>query len=235
MPRNVRLLQILQHLRRARGAVRAGDLARETGVSLRSIYRDIDRLRAMGALIDGAAGYGYTLLEDPALPPMMFTPEEIEALVLGLRQVCETGDPALESAARNAGAKLQASLPANMQMPFRHAPLYAKSFRQGPEITVDMAALRKAVRAETVLEIRYRDAAGRPSIRRIWPLGIVYMDAAQVLAAWCELRGALRAFRIDRIGEITPLEKSFRPRRAALLREFFEQNKRDGRPSARES
>ena len=62
MARSDRLLQLMQCLR-------------TLGVSPRTIYRDIDALRRSGALIDGEAGYGYTLQEDPALPPMMFSVE----------------------------------------------------------------------------------------------------------------------------------------------------------------
>lgn len=227
MSRNTRLLQILQLLRVLPAPVKAGDLAQETGVSLRSIYRDINVLRAMGAIIDGAAGFGYTLVEDPAMPPMMFSPDEMEALVLGLREVRAVGDPVLAAAAENALGKLRASLPERLRQPFEHAGLYAKRFHARPEITVDMAALRRAIRTEMALDIRYGDAQGQETQRRIWPLGIVFMDTALVLAAWCELRGALRAFRIDRVREMRGCGKSFRPRRAPLLRQFFEQNKRD--------
>ena len=73
MAKSDRLLQLMQCLRTLPPPVKAQALSLELGVSLRTIYRDIDALRRSGALIDGEAGYGYTLQEDPALPPMLFS------------------------------------------------------------------------------------------------------------------------------------------------------------------
>ena len=91
--------------------VRAVQLADELNVSLRTVYRDIDALRGLGAVIDGEAGFGYTLIEDAALPPLGFENDELEALVLGLRDVAVIGDPALARAAQSALAKLTARVP----------------------------------------------------------------------------------------------------------------------------
>lgn len=77
----------MQTLRRLSPPVTAQSLASEMNVSLRTIYRDIDSLRGLGAVIDGEAGFGFTLVEDTALPPLGFEDDELEALVLGLRDV----------------------------------------------------------------------------------------------------------------------------------------------------
>lgn len=107
MSRTARLFQLMQTLRQSAPPVRAENLADEMGVSLRTIYRDIDELRALGALIDGEAGFGYTLIEDATLPPLGFDDEEIEALVLGLREVGQIGDHRLlmQQGARWRGSK----------------------------------------------------------------------------------------------------------------------------------
>lgn len=97
MARTERLFQLMMALRRLPAPVTAGDLARETGVSQRTLYRDIDTLRGLGAVIDGEAGFGYTLIEDAHMPPLNFADDEIEALVLGLREVAGIGDPALST------------------------------------------------------------------------------------------------------------------------------------------
>ena len=123
MARTNRLFQLMQALRNHRPPVTAALLAAETGVSERTLYRDIEALRGLGAVIDGTAGYGYALTEDPALPPMMFNDEEIEALVLGLRDVQAIGDPALAKAAGNALTKLQARLPSAQAHRLKHAVL----------------------------------------------------------------------------------------------------------------
>ncbi len=219
MSRSERLLQLMQLLRTLPQPVLARDLAAELGISKRSVYRDIDSLRVSGAVIDGEAGYGFTLVEDPALPPMMFSPDEMEALILGLREVNEVGDPVLASAAQNALSKLRACLPDRTRQLMEHSFLHAKRFSPRPVITIDMPALRQAMRDEIAVDIAYVDKFGATSERRVLPLAIIYMESALVLTAWCKLRDNFRAFRIDRISACTKSDESFRPRRVPLMRE----------------
>lgn len=226
MAKSDRLLQLMQCLRTLTPPVKAQALGDELGVSLRTIYRDIDSLRRSGALIDGEAGYGYTLQEDPALPPMMFSRDEMEALVLGLREVVQVADPVLAKAAENALSKLKASLPERMRAEFEHAVLYAKRFHCRPEISIDIEALRHATRNEQVIEIDYSDVEENRTRRTIQPLAIVFFDRSLVVLAWCELRTAYRSFRIDRIVEMTATERSFRPRRVPMLREYLDRLER---------
>jgi len=196
MSRTHRLLQLMQSLRRHTPPITAQALADDTGVSLRTLYRDIDALRGMGAIIDGTAGYGYALIEDAALPPMMFDDEEIEALVLGLRDVQAIADPALAEAAKNALAKIQARLPSQQAHRLKHAVLTATRFASKSQPTIDVRALRQATWDERSVQIGYCD-----------------------LIAWCHLRQDYRNFRLDRISSMTVTEASFRPRRIPMLRE----------------
>lgn len=201
--------------------VQANQLAEELHVSLRTIYRDIESLRASGAIIDGAAGFGYTLLEDTAMPPMLFNTDETEALVLGLREVIEVGDPVLANAAQNALAKLAASLPDRLSRQMQNSVLTAKRFHARPEISIDVAELRKATRDERAVHIHYADVNGTPTKRTIWPLSLVFMDHTLMLLAHCQLRQAFRAFRTDRIQRLEVTDQSFRPHRTSLLRDFL--------------
>lgn len=221
MSRSHRLMQLIHLFRTLPAPVRAHTLADETGVSLRSIYRDVETLRAMGAVIDGAAGFGYTLIDDPALPPMAFSQDEIEALVLGLREVRAVADPVLAAAAKSALGKLRASLPPTRRHQLEHASLHAKRFHQRPEISIDMAALRKCIREERVIFITYVDQSGSKTRRTIFPLGIVFFENTLVVSSWCQLRQDFRTFRLDRIQSFTETGKSYRPKRVPLLREMF--------------
>ncbi len=221
MSRSHRLMQLMQLFRTLPPPVRAQALADETGVSLRSVYRDIEALRGMGAVIDGAAGYGYTLIDDPALPPMSFSQDEIEALVLGLREVQAVADPVLAKAAQNALSKLRASLPSSQRHQLEHASLHAKRFHHRPEICIDVAAMRDAIRAERVVRINYADQAGAASTREIYPLGIVFFESTLVVSSFCLLRQDFRTFRLDRIKSFTETGQSFRPKRVPLLRELI--------------
>lgn len=223
MARADRLFRLLQALRMLPQPVTAARLAEETGVSERSLYRDIAALRAGGALIDGAAGVGYTLAEDPALPPQMFTRLEVEALVLGLAEVRQAGDPALAEAAKAAQAKIVATLPERVQRQALHAVQETYRFETRPPAPPHLALLREASWDEAELRITYRDKEGASTSRRVWPLSIVFLDRSLMLLAWCCLRQDFRRFDVSRIGRAERTGQSFRPRRVPLLRDFHKQ------------
>lgn len=212
---------MMQALRRMQTPVTASALAQEIQMSQRTIYRDIDALRGMGAVIDGEAGFGYTLIEDAALPPLGFEDDELEALVLGLRDVAVIGDPALASAAKSALAKIKARVPPRQAHRLQHAVLDAHRFGALPPVRIDMAALRAATWDEVSVKICYSDGQGARTERLVDPLGFVYLDQSNVLLAWCHLRMDFRTFRLDRILQLHRTNQSFRPRRVALLREHL--------------
>jgi predicted DNA-binding transcriptional regulator YafY len=221
LARSDRLFRLLQAMRTLPAPVTAARLAEETGVSQRSLYRDIDSLRAAGARIDGERGYGYRLTEDYALPPQTFSRDEIEAIVLGMAQVKHMGDPALARAAEAVLAKVAATLPDDREQHLFHA--ISQVYRpDAPEtLAPDIDLIRNACWHEQALAISYTDQAGRVSTREIWPLAIVYSERALTLLACCCLRKAFRMFRLERIGEPQRTGTSFRPKRAALLREYL--------------
>lgn len=221
MTRADRLFRLLDALRRLPAPVTAARLAEETDVSERTLYRDIAALRAGGALIDGAAGYGYTLTEDPAVPPQMFDRMELEALVLGLGWLHWQGDPALAAAAERVVAKVTATLPARKADEARHVALLSYAYEPKAEVPAHMAPLREAAWEERVVEIGYTDRDGARSQRRVWPLGIVYTDYEPWLLAWCCLRRDFRRFLVSRIDGVATTGESFRPRRVPLLREML--------------
>jgi predicted DNA-binding transcriptional regulator YafY len=223
MSRPDRLFRLLHALRSLPQPVTAARLAKETEVSERTLYRDIDTLRAGGALIDGAAGLGYTLTEDPALPPQMFTRLEVEALVLGLAEVRIAGDPALAKAAEAAMAKITASLPERVQRQAIHAVSQTYRFEKRPPAPAHLGVIREACWDERALDIRYRDMDDNATDRRIWPLSVVFLDRTLMVLAWCCLRQDFRRFHLQKMERIAIADESFRPRRVALLRAFLAQ------------
>jgi predicted DNA-binding transcriptional regulator YafY len=229
MSKSDRLFRLLHLLRTLPQPVTADRLASEAGVSPRTLYRDIDTLRAGGALIDGAPGYGYTLTEDPALPPQMFTRLEVEALALGLAEVRYAGDPALARAAEAALAKIVATLPERVQRQALHAVLQVYRFWPPPPVPDWIGLIREACWDERALDIAYADAEGRLTERRILPLSVVFLDDRRMLLAWCCLRQDFRRFMLDRISGVTATNESFRPRRVALLKEHLEILRTQGR------
>lgn len=208
MRRADRLFEIVQHLR-GRRLTTARQLAQWLEVSERTIYRDVADLAASGVPIDGEAGVGYRIRPGFDLPPMMFSFNEIEALVIGARVVESWGGPTLAQGARSALAKIAAALPADKRTALESSRLFAPGFFVDPLPGERLEQLRVALRERRVVAISYRDAQGRASTRELRPLGLFFWGDAWSLAAWCELRGDFRNFRLDRIGAIEMRETRF--------------------------
>lgn len=220
MSRAERLLQLMQVLRRHRFPVSGAVLAAELSISIRTLYRDIASLQAQGARIDGEPGMGYVLRPGFLLPPLMFSEEEIEALVLGARWVAERADSRLGDAAHNAIAKIAAVLPPEL----RH-DLDAQSLLIGPSESrsagdEELAQIRLAIRSERKILIHYRDLKNKESVRTIWPFALGFFDRIRVVVAWCELREDIRHFRTDRISSLALTPERYPRRRQALLKEW---------------
>lgn len=222
MSRSERLLDLLQVLRRHRRPVSGGVLADEIGVSIRTLYRDIASLQAQGAAIEGEPGVGYILKPGFLLPPLMFPPEEIEALVLGSRWVADRGDDPLRDAARNALARIAAVLPPELRDALDASALLVGPGVKIPVDSVDPALLRKAIRTERKLSLSYSDGAGVASERLVWPFALAFFDQVRVLLGWCELRQDFRSFRTDRIVHAQVLDARYPKRRQALLKQWRE-------------
>lgn len=220
MSRSERLLDLLQTLRRHRRPVSGKTLAVEMGVSLRTLYRDIASLQAQGATIEGEAGVGYVLRPGYTLPPLMFPPEEIEALVLGSRWVAKRADAPLRAAARSALARIAAVLPPGAREDLEESGLLVGPGTLAPPDLIEPALLRQAIRLERKLCISYGDAAGAMSDRTVWPIAFAFFDQARVLLAWCELRGDFRSFRTDRIRRAEMTDVRYPRRRQTLLKQW---------------
>lgn len=222
MSRSQRLLDLMQLLRRHRYPVTGAGLAAELGISLRTLYRDIATLQEQGAHIDGAPGLGYVLQPGFMLPPLMFSEDEIEALVLGSRWVAQRGDRRLGAAARDALAKIAAVLPPDLRDTLDASALLVGPGQ--PTVAEDggLALIRQAIRSEHKLEIRYRDVGGAESVRTIWPFALGYFDRARVVVAWCELRQTFRHFRADRMIALADCGQRYPRRRQTLLKTWRE-------------
>ena len=220
MSRAQRLLDLIQLLRGYRRPVSGAVLADALGISLRTLYRDIKTLNAQGAHIEGEPGIGYVLRPGFMLPPLMFSEEEIEAIVLGSRWVADRADSELSDAARSALAKIAVVLPVDLR-----TSLDASSLLIGPGQAiaagdVDLSLIRSAIRTERKLRITYSDGSGKASKRTVWPFALGFFDRVRVLVAWCELREGFRHFRTDRIGKVEVVDKRYPRRRQALLKEW---------------
>lgn len=228
MSRTERLLDLIQLLRRHRAPVSGPALADELGISIRTLYRDIATLQAQGADIQGEPGLGYVLRPGFTLPPLMFSADEIEALVLGSRWVARRAeDPRLGDAAANALSKITAVLPDELRDSVDGSNLLVGGGEVIPA-TVDLSAIRLAIREQKKLVIAYRNAGGTATERTIWPFAIGFFDRVRVVIGWCELRVDYRNFRLDRIDRMEVLPERYPRRRAVMLKEWRD---REGIPA----
>ena len=213
MARSERLLELIQALRRHRQPVSGAALAEELGVSLRTIYRDIQTLIGQG-------GVGFVLRPGFVLPPLMFSDEELEALVFGSRLLAQRADKPLADAARNAIAKIAAVLPGDLRDSIDSTGLLAGPGRRPPPDPVDIAGVRAAIRTERKLILDYTDPNGKQTRRTVWPIALGFFDRVRMLAAWCELRQDFRHFRTDRITSLRETSQRYPRRRRALMKEW---------------
>jgi len=231
LSRAARLLDLLQAFRRYKRPVSGATLAAELGVSLRTIYRDIDALKAQGAAIDGEAGVGFVLKPGFMLPPLMFSEDEIEALVLGSRWVAGQADQPLGAAALNALAKIAAVLPDDLKAGLDESTLLIVPRERLTAGESELPLIRDAIRGNRKLTISYADVNGAASRRTIWPIALAFFDRARMIVAWCELRNDFRHFRADRIVSLTLEPMRYPQRRATLMKQW--QAREDSHLSAR--
>ncbi|HUR43465.1 MAG TPA: YafY family protein [Aestuariivirga sp.] len=227
MRRAERLLQLIQILRRHRRPVTGDVIARELEISLRTVYRDIAALIADRVPIRGEAGVGYVLGEGFDLPPLMFTPDELEAVMLGLRWVARRGDTDLSRAAQDTVAKIGSVLPDKLRPFLFDAALLVPPHSRLTEDRVNVALLRSAIREGRKVSIFYRSEDSRETERTVWPIAVAYFDAQRLIIGWCELRQAFRSFRTDRILTMSVLDEKYQARRKVLLKQWQEETARE--------
>lgn len=223
MDKTERLFAIMDALRRHRRPVTAAALAEEQGVSVRTLYRDVQTLIGLGAPIDGEAGVGYMLRPGFFLPPLMFSAEELEALVLGARWVEAQPDAGLGDAARNALGKIATASPDDLRDRIKDTGLWPVQVRGPGDPQPVLGLVRAAMRNERALRISYTDESSQTTERDIWPVQLGYYEGKQIVAAWCCVREAFRHFRTDRIVRAAETETRYGRRRVHLAREWREE------------
>jgi predicted DNA-binding transcriptional regulator YafY len=196
-----RLFQIVQRLRGGR-LVTALQLSEALGVSERTIYRDIADLSASGVPIEGERGVGYVMRKGFELPPLMFTSEEIVALVVGARLLQAFGGTELVQASQEALVKIEAVLPEPARRRAAAVPIQAYALATGEAVRRRIDALGAAIEEERCVTLVYHDGDGLESTRSVRPLGLLLWEHVWTLSAWCELREDFRLFRVDRIASV---------------------------------
>ncbi|MHA6205677.1 helix-turn-helix transcriptional regulator [Dyella soli] len=205
MRRADRLFLIIHALRGRRTALQARQLAGTLGVSLRTVYRDVADLQLSGVPIEGEAGVGYLLRKGSDIPPLMFTADELESLVVGTRFVRAFAGQKLAESAQAALLKIEAVLPPELRERAGRTRIYAPIWRDQSksDLAAQIDRLNAAITDHQVLRLDYSDEAGRASTREVEPLCLAFWGGAWTLGTWCRLRVGFRNFRPDRIASCT--------------------------------
>lgn len=219
MRRADRLFDIIQILRNGK-LHRAQDIADRLGVSVRTIYRDMDTLVASGIPVEGERGTGYVVREAITLPPLTLSSEELEALNLGVAIVSEAADPDLKRAALSLADKIDAGLPSETIAEADAWKFAVYPFADAARGFSHMATLRAAIKTRQKLHLGYRRADANLTQRIIRPLHMECWGRIWTLTAWCELRSDFRVFRVDLIEEAVALPELFVDEPGKTLSDF---------------
>jgi len=223
MRRADRLFQIVQYLRGGR-LVTAAMLGEWLEVSERTIYRDIADLQSTGVPIDGEAGVGYVLRSGYDLPPLMFTRDEVVALVAGIRMVKSWGGIGMARAAAEALVKIELVLPETERERVSRGTVFAPPMELADDVRALIDRIEQAIEACDILRFAYADQHGATSERSVHPLGLWFWGKVWTLLAWCETREDFRMFRLDRTSGLAVTGERFRPAAerslAACLRRY---------------
>jgi len=209
----------MQALRRHRRTVSGRALAQELGVSLRTIRRDVATLQHMGADIDGEPGVGYILRPGFLLPPLSFTAEEIQALVIGAQWVSRQTDDALALAVTNALAKIDAVLPPDMRAALQDDTIYVGHPLKS-EAPLDLSDIRRALREQRKLRITLSLEHAPADEQVVWPIMLGLINGKRFIAAWCELDSQFRVIGMDDIATTEVLAERYTSNRRQLVKEW---------------
>lgn len=220
MRRADRLFQIVQHLR-ARRLTTAAQLSEWLSVSQRTVYRDIRDLSISGVPVQGEAGVGYRIDRSYDLTPLMFTSDEVEAVVVGLRMAEAFAGPSLRSAARMALDKVALALPQQRRVEIEQTQLYAPTFHLDPAMGERVEMVRQSIAARRKLDVSYRDKKDQATRRVLRPLGLYFWGTGWSLAAWCESRKDFRSFWLHKMSSCSALEATFDTEPGKSLAEFL--------------
>jgi predicted DNA-binding transcriptional regulator YafY len=220
MRRADRLFRIVRILRGGRLQT-ARTLARKLEVSERTIYRDVSDLQTSGMPIEGEAGVGYTLRRDLDLPPLMFTRDELTALVLGARLVRAWGGAASMAAADHALQRIEAVLPPELRERLDSILMYAPGVQMTPLLRERLDLLHEACIDRHALAFGYTREDGQTTRREARPLALYFWTGVWTLATWCELRKDFRMFRIDRMQDVIVLPREFVQKKGQRLEDYL--------------
>ena len=224
-----RLFQLVTLLQGRRMAITAQVMAKSLGVSLRTVYRDIEGLALSGVMIDGDPGVGYLLRHQSHVPPLMFSADEVLAILVGSQMAQAFTDPQLALSAQKAEQKIRAVLPSILHQRADQSPYRIPILAKNQTLRERHGLIRVACEKQLKMQVLYADETGCSTQRTVWPLGIVGLHGKWLLLAWCELRQNYRTFRFDRIQTLAIVTEPFKTSATVCMDHYFVQLLKDHR------
>jgi predicted DNA-binding transcriptional regulator YafY len=179
-------------------------MAQDLGVSVRTIYRDMETLAASGVPVEGARGYGYTARAAITLPPLNLTQAELDALHLALATLGAADLPEQAQAAQSLSAKIEAVLPQETgpaPAPFGFA---TDAFAEAAKGFAHMPKIRAAIRARQRLRLTIENKT-----HDLRPLKLDYWGRVWTCRAWSETTNSFLSFPLEQITTLTALPGLF--------------------------
>lgn len=223
MNRIDRLFGILTLLQ-SRKYVTAEQLAEKFSISVRTVYRDIKALGEQGIPVSFEQPKGYFVVPGYFLPPVSFSSEEANALLLMESIVYGFADKSIQKHYTNALTKVKAvlrgrqkekleSLSSNIRLQL--PPCFQNNFEY-------LSVLQNAISAKTILQIDYTNNQQESSRRQIEPIGLVFYALNWHLIGWCHMRQEYRDFRVSRIVQLKNTDLPFRKTNHMALNDYMQ-------------
>ncbi len=223
MNRIDRLFGILTLLQ-SKKYVTAEQLAQKFNISVRTVYRDIKALGEQGVPVSFEPPKGYFLVAGYFLPPVSFSSEEANALLLMESIVYGFSDKSIQTHYSNALHKIKAvlrgrqkekleSLSSNIRLQL--PPCFQNNYKH-------LSILQNAISAKTILEIVYTNNQQQTGWRQVEPIGLVFYALNWHLIAWCHKRHEYRDFRVSRIAELKSTDLPFRKMEHMALNDYMQ-------------
>jgi len=193
----------------------ASALAERLGVTVRTVRRDVERLRDLGYRIDSAPGVlgGYRLEAGASMPPLLLSDDEAVTIAIGLRMAATGRLRRGAESALSALAKLEQVLPAPLRRRVKALAPTVQRNGDGTEVSAEVLTdLALACRDRERVRLTYLPSSGDPEPRRVEPYTLVPVGPDWYLVCWDLDRADWRTFRVDRLTAVESLRVGCSPR-----------------------
>ena len=219
LPRLISVLTLLK----SRRVLTATELSEKFGVSIRTIYRDVQKLIEAGVPVITLEGRGYTLMDGYTVAPVQFTEKQANALITAHHLVTRTNDSSFVTDFEEALTKIKSVFRSSIleKSELLHDKIHVFDTRIESISSNALSEIQLAITNFNYVEINYRKADDpNISFRKIEPCAIYSTENKWILIAWCHLRKDYRAFRIDRIQHFKILTSHFEDRKFSMKHHF---------------